>query len=186
MPAFPISDEQMAAVQADLLRQADREQPPFANVDVTTTLHDDGELIYRGRRFRVPPIPYRQGVRLQALDLEWRTLGAHEPTPDVLAAIQHVVAAMLTLFAGLVARRWWQARAPFVDAELEEIRDLRDFFWQAQTRSRVVARDSVAAPHWLQPTPWNSSPVSRIGIRAGWRRTVTPVASPTINSDSEA
>jgi hypothetical protein len=186
MPVY-ISQEQIDRVQAELAAKAIQRQPPPANVGLATTLHDDGRVVYRGRAYRTRPVPWRVGIRLQALDFELAQLQLHQPTPRVLLHVRHCVTQMIALLWSCVRAPWWMRLLGvngFDDAEMEELRALRSFFSTGRTRSTVVLLASGRAPAWLQPTALTDSPSLRVGIRAGWRATASLAASVTTNSAS--
>jgi hypothetical protein len=194
MPVSPIPQEVFDKLQSEGMTAALQGAAPPANVGMATTLHDEGALLYRGRLYRVPPVPWRHGVRLMALDFEYRQLMAYEPKGEVAEQFYRVALELVTLLSLLVRPVAWGERlrralarhpAPvFADAELEELEALRSFFSPARTKSPVYGWASVRAPAWCQPTSLSPSAPLLIGIRAGWRRTATPVASDTSNSDS--
>lgn len=186
MPAGPIPQHEMNRVQGELAQAAMLAAPPPANLEAATTLHDTGEVRYRGRAYRVPPVPVVQGMRLQALDFELRQLDLYAPTEEVLQQAVAVVEAMVAIFWALVKEPWyrrlWPWRAnPFRDVEEDERRALLDFFCSARTRYPVRLTVSLRAPAWVQPTWLTHSPSLRVGIRAGWRQTAIPAAIATSN-----
>jgi hypothetical protein len=181
MPKGPIQPAVLDALQARALHRAALRQPPPANVEAATTAHDEGLVEYRGRVYRLRPVDYRTGLRLQVLDFELKQLHLHQPTPEVAAQALLVLDAMIALLDALVIRPWWHRLlrrrwSLFHDAEEGELRALAGFFSPARMRFPVSVRGSVRAPAWVQPTWQTGSPSSRVGIRAGWRRTAIPAA----------
>jgi hypothetical protein len=185
MPAGPIQPAVLDARQRAQYVAALDAAPPPANLDAATTAHDEGEIIYRGRRYRTRPTPYRAGVMLAALDFERRQLEVAVPSAEVLRQMLRVLDAQTEIVAGLVRwprwRAWLGRRAhPFRDPERGELEALVAFFSSARTRSPVYGRVSVRAPRWLQPI-WATGSVNlRVGIHAGWRR-ARPAAIGTTN-----
>jgi hypothetical protein len=180
MPVSPVPQEQIDRYQADLRLQVMLEAPAMGNLEAATTLHDDGVLLYRGRQYRTRATPYRTGLWLQALMYEFRQLTLHEPTTEVLQQSLRVLTAAVGLMWGLVRWPWsWRhgGRNPFLEAELGEVQALADFFSPARMTSPVLGLVSHRAPPWLRSTSLTNSPASPIGIRAGWRRTATPVVT---------
>lgn len=189
MPKGPIPHEKMEALQAETGLRAVATAIPPGNVEAATTLHDEARLYYRGRWYRVPRVPFREGIWLQALDFEWRQLGVMEPTTEVLEQTLKVATAIVDLGWRLVRRPplWRLLRPrfnPFADAERDEIDALLHFFSAARTISPVGWVASVRAPSWVLPTSPTTSAGLRIGSHAGWRRRASPVATATSSSGS--
>lgn len=179
MPVYRIAPEKMAEVQETLRRNAVAEDRPPANVEAATTAHDPGWLEYRGRRYRVPPVPWRIALELRQLRILYdRTVTLHRDTlesePEVLRELLGYVEEILVTMARLVSRPWWwrllHPRAPwnpFADAHEYEVATLLSFFSMCPTTSIVrAAWGSAASPRYrrMWPTPSASLPAP---IRAG-------------------
>jgi hypothetical protein len=72
-PLKPRPQEELAAEQAEFQEQVAQLEPWMANAESAEYDHEDGILPYRGRRYRVPPVPYRIGVRIYCLErlVDW-------------------------------------------------------------------------------------------------------------------
>jgi hypothetical protein len=185
MPLNAFPQDFLRQQQDDQLEEALATAAPPANVASATTLHDPGEVRYRGRRYRVAYLGWRDGVRLMALEFEYLQLLRHDLTEiQTLLQLRTVVAEMVTLLSAQVRPRWrYRWRAVFRDAELGELEALRHFFSPARMRSPVAGRASIRAPGWCQRMWPTGSPSSPVGIHAGWRQTAIRAATATTLSD---
>jgi hypothetical protein len=189
MPIEPIPQEELDRYQADRLAEAIAETPPIANIEAVTTLHDDGEVVYRGWRFRVPPIPFRQAIRLEALNADLQRLGMVRPPDDLLyRAIVVTLTRMADVMWAMIRPPWWWRfrhgrKNPLLDAERSELEALGAFFWRARTRSLVATRASVRAPRWSQPIPGSPWPRSLGPTRSGLPPLATLAATDTTGLD---
>lgn len=190
MTVHRIAKAQLDLVQSLLSPQIEPGgESTVANVEAATTEHDEYLLRYRARVFRVPPVPYKQGLWLLALDQELRRLGKLEATQENVSRTYVVVEDMLTIFHQLVRphslfdKLFWRWRAnPFLHAEIGEINVMRGFFCSARTNSSVALTSLSRAPRFL-PQIWpRQRPGSPIGILAGWDRMDTPVAGDITSS----
>lgn len=186
MPLDAIPQELLDQQQAATLGAALLDAAPPANVASATTAHDPGEVVYRGRRYRVGYLRWREGVRLLALEFEYLQLLQHDlREPRTLLQLRYVVRQMIALLSAQVRPRWrYRWRQVFRDAELPELEALRRFFSPARMRSPVGGRASIRAPEWCQQTWPTGSDSLRVGIHAGWRRTATPAVTATSSSGS--
>lgn len=188
MPVFPIPEAQMEAVQADARRRAIRLQPIAANLEAATTLHDEGEFGYRGRRYRVRAVPFRAGLRLEVLAQELRRVAVEPVSEATTGALLWLLTEVARECWGLVRRPWWwrllRRRNPFLDAEEEELAAMLRFFSRARTRSAVVTRLSVRAPAWLPQITRTHLRCSRAPTPAGWRPAAIRAAIATSGSAS--
>lgn len=127
--------------------------PPVKNVGMATALGDTRVLRFRVWQFVVPPVSYRDGVALDALQIRLARLG---DTPhDDLARLREVEEALeeaVGLFRRLVRPASWLGRAcwwlipnPFADATEGEIGHLFAYFTACRMRSGVRPADSTPA-----------------------------------------
>lgn len=200
-----VTTAEMDQWQRNVQGEQTSREPVLMNVEAATTAHDSGyielALKYRTRRFRVPPVPYRDGIRLLALDRHVARLQAKlnadekneindDTTLRALAELAETLTELVTLFRALVRpvtlwdRLTWRVqRNPFIDAEASEIGELRRFFSAARTRCRVRWTASIRAPRYLRSTwPMNSRHLS-LGSAGGWLR-ASHAAGPTTVSGS--
>jgi hypothetical protein len=167
-----------------------RPESTLANIEAATQGHDWGVLFFRRRHFWVPPVPYRQGLWLLALDQELRRLGDAPNTKQNILQAMAVVKEMLNIFHTLVRPRtrfdklFWRWRDnPFLHAEMGEINVLRNFFCSARTTSSVRALRSIRAPSFLRRTWPTPSRSLSIGTQRGWDLTETPAAGLTTHEE---
>ena len=144
--------------------------PRMANVQVATTLTDPGmlefRLRYRARRFRVPPRPYAQTMRLAVVRARLEEI--HEETSsealaEQLALLREAAAIMHQLVRPLSIwdRLTWRLRTnPFEHAEASEFGMLFASFCSARTTCRVRWISSLRAPDRWRTTRPPISPTS--------------------------
>jgi hypothetical protein len=175
MTVYRTSDVQLDRVQR-ILRERDSEAPEstLANVEAATTEHDEYLLFYRKRVFHVPPVPYKQGLWLLALDQELRRLSVEESTYQNIVKVTKVIQDMLLIFHSLVRpltrfdKLFWRWRSnPFLHAEMAEINYLKSFFCSARTSFRVRAQLMKDRPLFLQRTWPMRKPTLLIGLQSG-------------------
>lgn len=185
-----VTTAEMNQWQRNVQGEAMSREPVLMNLEAATTAHDSGyvefDLKHRRRRFRVPPVPYRDGVRLLVLDRHVARLQAKlnadekneindDTTLRALAELADTLTELVTLFHALVRPvtlwdrlTWWLQRNPFLTAEANEIGELRRFFSGARTRCRVRWTASIRAPSYLRSTwPMNSRRLS-LASAGGW------------------
>lgn len=187
MPLAATPQEQLDAVQEVLREQAIQHEPTIANVELATTEHDTGFFIFRGRPFRVPPVPYKQAMWILALDQELRRITRLENTTENLATTIKLLVELVEIFRQLVrpVRLWdrlfWRLMGnPFANADVGEINWMRNFFCDGRMKFPVRAIAAEKAPRWLRRTWPTTKPYLLVGIQHGRRKTVSHVATDTI------
>lgn len=192
---LPMSDEELDRNNAALLAAIAAAAPPpplLKNVEAALILADPAslELIlpYRRRRFRVPPVSYRDGLALNALEVELAIL---ERAKDIdaenlrkrLEILIDSVAIMWRLVRpiGWWERLTWRWRAnPFEHAEAAELGRLFAFFCSARPTTTITWTSSARAglpsrwqSIWPPASPSSSRPTrhgsTRKGLNAGIR-----------------
>jgi hypothetical protein len=198
-------DETQRILRAEMMVR----RPELANIGPAAATHDTGWVEYRSRRYRVPPIPYRLGLVLEALGEAIRRVTPNDEataSPDQYAALLDLIRDLLLTMARCVRPRWWPAGRwatrlwhaltwerwrPFDDAEADEVAALLGFFAERRTSSPVRASTSTRAlPRYRRTWPTNSPP-SRARIPRGWMAvsravgrisSLAPMPSPTTRS----
>lgn len=142
MPVNRIAREVLEAA-ADEQRRLRHRPTVQVNGSTVTRLRTD-RIEYRGRVFRVRPISYPDGVRLQALNLRIEALADQPETPQELAALQVLIEECTILFRTFVTPEHWLDRIlwpflsnPFLNATEREVADLFGFFFYCRTNSTV-------------------------------------------------
>lgn len=132
-------------------RKKFREQPApkVSNFGPVLELRDDVLLIFRGRVYRSPPVPYQDAIRLFELSARMVDLARLAESGDAsvqLRGIGRVQKSAVDLFWRLCRpidkRRFLPnllLRNPFRKSSPKEVDDLMGFFWTHQTRSSVQA-----------------------------------------------
>lgn len=168
-----IPEAQLEAYSREIQREFEGPPPQPANVEAAITLADSSLLTYRRRRFRVPPIPARQGFMLRALEarlgLVERGELSRENLRERLALLEEMVALMWVLVQplGWWDRLTWRWRAnPFRTADAGELVVLLNFFFAARTTTTVSWIWSDRAPHrWNTTWPPTSQSSPRTFLR---------------------
>lgn len=135
-------------IEAAQLLLRDRFKPAehsLQNVDAAMALDQTSVVRYRGRGYRVPPVPYDQGLQLQRLHLELLALTKDEApeTAEQLEQVLVILQDLLPLFkqlcrpTALFERLTWRWRRPFDDASQSELGELLGFFSACRTKSTV-------------------------------------------------
>lgn len=146
----------------DLLRGPKQPGKPAVNLGTVLTLDADGELDmvlnHRQRRFRVPPVGFRDGLVLAELQAELQRLEENTPADArervaqlraELAVLKDAAALMHRLIRPLTwwDRLTWRWRGnPFTDVEAAELQRLFGFFCSARTSSRLTWNWNSRAP----------------------------------------
>lgn len=206
-PLKPRPAEEIEAENAEFREQLAAREPWLANLEAATTQHDDGELRFRGRRYRIPPVPYRNGLQIQVLDrmVAWcyRELGKLEKEGktalddplarwlaeqldkgyDALAAEYWQCVRPLGLWHRVT---WWCRGNPFLDPTEVEMGVLAQSFLKARTICRVQVSRSIRAPRYLRTTWPTNSPISPVTIPPSLRRQVGRAVGGTMPGDARA
>lgn len=136
----PISEAQLEQVQAELRHRERERGPQTANAGTVLALAEAGAVFFRGVPWRVPPVSYRDGIRLQQLGDRLAAL-ALAGAPD--AEQEAVITEMVIAFRGLVRPVGWRRLLgrllpnPFRRASEAEVGQLLAFFTLCRTRSSV-------------------------------------------------
>jgi hypothetical protein len=173
------------------------QEPTLLNLQAALQPHETGyvelELRYRTRRFRVPPVPWRDGLRMLVLDRHIarlnKTLTTDAASVARLVELEYVMLRMVETWKRLVRPMGWWDRLtwrwqgnPFEDVNPFEFRALRDFFCDARMRCRVRVASSIRAAG--RPTSiWRTSWRGLSGrFPVGAVETVSPAAGGTTGS----
>lgn len=214
-----LDPKDFAAAQAEILGDLTSNEPRLANLEAVTTLHDPGELEmvptrglllrFRARRFRVPPVPYREGLQLLFLDrhISWcwaevaRWRQQNVPITDdrvkpVLRELERALTELVDLYWQLIRpltwvdRLFWRWREnPFAHVTHGEVEALKDFFSAARRMCPLRMIASIRAPSYLQRISPPRSAVLPLAFRDGYFQRAatngrgTPAASATTPSD---
>jgi hypothetical protein len=164
MPIAPIPQEQYEEVQAQLRKElmphleGDQIRPAPANMLLVKQLGTDTELWFRGRRFRVPPVGFKDGAELSEIETKFynfavqeKRLAAlkeggdqidvpYEMLKDQLELMEKTVALFRKLVRpwGAIERLLWPFLSnPFEAATETEVGQLLGFFWSCRRKSGV-------------------------------------------------
>lgn len=135
-----LTEAQLEHAQAELRGEQRPDAPEIANAATVLGLGEAGVLFFRGRAFRVPPVGYREGVRLQQLADRLAALAlAAAPDDEQVEAIDEMIAAFARLAHPVGWRGWLRALLPnpFRHASEVEVGQLLAFFSHCRTRSSV-------------------------------------------------
>ena len=116
-------------------RIGNREGRRFVNLDEARGIDRPRYKSYRGRPYRVAPLPYLDALDLQAVIVR---LGNQDDTDEQRAAYTEAVALMGRLARPVGWRRLVQWRNPFRLATEVEIVEWMDFFWKCRTGLSLV------------------------------------------------
>lgn len=165
MAVFPASDAQVEKAQSELRQLVGTGISRPRNVNLATNLRGDTFFTFRGRPFRVPPVPYNLGAQLQANYMVIHEMGKLEDEeanrPEQIQRYKEIAADCVALFHLLVKpmrlgdRLFWRYLSnPFGNASDLEVGELLSFFSLCRTRSGVQLRGGSA----LTPSPsiWTS------------------------------
>lgn len=130
--------------------------PTIENAGVGQAIAGVRILVFRGARYRVPPVPYAHGIALQALQGRLSALAGEPETEatlqQLLALLEEAAARFRALVTpvGLITRLTWRWRTnPFWDASEDELATLLAFFFACRRTSTV----EVAGPEpWARAT----------------------------------
>jgi hypothetical protein len=128
--------------QESARRYREKQGPP-ANEEAVRHLRPD-RMLFRGRRFRVRPISYIDGLQIQRLRNEIEDLQDLPETEEGLQRLENLQGRIVKTFhpyvtpVGFWERLFWRWRSnPFGNATEAEIADLFRFFSWCRTRSAV-------------------------------------------------
>lgn len=152
MPVTPWSAERQARIAQALTEEAAerRRQAPAArevNLDLAAALDGDALLPYRGRVYRVAPLPVSLGMRLYRLNARAKALAAREAErggldDDELVELEENAEAQIDLFHACLRpprcpRGLWRLRPnPFRASSDAEVSQLGKFFLLCRMRTR--------------------------------------------------
>lgn len=114
-----------------------------ANVDNLLDLDGDRYLEFAGRRYRVPPVPFRAGVELQAIGAALERLKAADNTPKNRLEYREACERLARVCWSLVRPTGWRRLLrrllpnPFARATEGELGVLHRFFSACRTTSSV-------------------------------------------------
>lgn len=135
MPVFPPTQEEMARVldgMRETIRARQAAQPDPINHDATLSLYEPIPLLWGGVEYRVRPISYREGLRLDRLLLRFRAMEKiEEQSESTLDAHERLVDEMLLLYASFLDPV--PSINPFDDATPLEVGSLAGFFFTCRT-----------------------------------------------------
>jgi len=120
------------------------EPAKIANVNPLLGRDRAREFEYRGRRYVVPPIDYREGAALQLfIQTEMQPWTDKAPTWETMDEYEAVCAASAEMVWRLCRPAGWRRflkrwmHNPFMRAGDNELSDIIGFFWQCRTKSSV-------------------------------------------------
>lgn len=140
-----IPQDRLERVQRELMASAPRAQEPV-NVQPLMQLGEDQLLEFNGQLLRIPPVPFRAGLRLNELWLRVQTAEQGERTGDAAAACARIIAELVRLMGslarptGAVRPLLWRLGYrpnPFSLATEMEVGALVDFFVMCRTKPTV-------------------------------------------------
>jgi hypothetical protein len=165
----PINPAKMRATQARLAARLTEDGPEPVNRAFALALQGDAILRFRNRVFRVPPIPYPAGLRLQALHRRLKRVGDSSSADGESDASLRELHAVLDEAARLcwslckpvsfVDRLFmrWQSNPFLAASSIEEIGQIIGFFFECRTRSTVrLQSGEVASPLFRSISRTNS------------------------------
>lgn len=151
MPVKPWTDDRRARVrEAIVAEEARRPAPPrpeVVNTAEAAALDDPAYRIYRGRVYRVAPIPYKAGLRLHRGVDAYREATKAGSQEGQEAALDGLVSLYRQLARPIGWRRLvaWALPNPFRHASEKEIIALADFFWTCRTGQSLLDSAPQAA-----------------------------------------
>ncbi|MGK7312546.1 MAG: hypothetical protein ACN0LA_09955 [Candidatus Longimicrobiales bacterium M2_2A_002] len=141
--------------------------PEVVNGREAAALDAPTRRTYRGRVYRVDPIPYKAGLELQEL------VGAYGQASSAREQ-ERALEGMVRLYRRLAVPTGWRRLVrwflpnPFRHATEKEIIALADFFWTCRTGRSL--RDSVRAAGERRPSTASTGSTNSSGSTAGGRR----------------
>lgn len=147
IPSDEVAARHRARITATPSRQA--RQPEHKNVEVVLSLGDVRYILFHGRTYRVPPVPFKHGERvltshaaLVALAREVATTGNKKSTDRFYRQMSFQAKLLWQHIrpAGKVKRFFWRLGLmynPFRGASEKEITELTNFFLQCRMTSSV-------------------------------------------------
>lgn len=142
-----------------------------ANLALVLAVLEGKPVWYRGQPYEVPPIPFRVGVRLDALRKAWDAAVDADDAVTILRLHGQVVRALKRLLRPVhpVRRFFWPAlRNPFRNASNAEFNDLLGFCLICRMKSTIrgSAPEADLRSAWssIKRTSWRDShTLSRAG-----------------------
>jgi hypothetical protein len=168
----PIDKAKMRATQARLAAELTDKSPEPVNRAYALALGGESILRFRGRVFRVPPISYPAGLRLQVLHVRLRKVAKGADTDGESDASLRELHAVLDEAARLCwslcrpvslwDRLFWRWLSnPFLGAaSIQELGEIVGFFFECRTRSTVRLQAGEAESlhvRSISRTSWRSS-----------------------------
>ncbi len=149
MPVHPPPREVIEVFLAEQRQKAEAEEREarikarIKNVEPAIALGKPALLCFHRWRFHVPPVPFEEGLELQALRLriqKFETL--QQDTPEVLEEMRSIYRDAAALYKRLVRPRGlmrlsWPFLNPFKHATFMEVAQLLGFFCACRMRSTV-------------------------------------------------
>lgn len=174
MTVRPSTPEQVEEAQRQLRELLKSSTPEAKNVNLAIHISGDTFFAFRGRRkFRVPPVPYPEGAKLQALYLLFHKLGELPEEEQLgeqanenfvrLASESSQLFWRLVQPCGLLDRIFWRWLSnPFQNISERELVELFNFFFSCRMKSGVrMLESSVLMPSpSLLTSPTSSSSTS--------------------------
>lgn len=141
----------------------DSTRPSIVMADEAAALLDHRERVFRGRSYRVPPIPWPLAVKLLACQEQFRTTAARvDATPDETAALFARAVDLIKRTMqpkGPLRRLLWRiAPNPFWKATPAEVGALMGFFFACLMRDGSGPMQAPTAPPGTSPTRSRPSP----------------------------
>lgn len=150
---------QQSPRQSDAIPSIAQRQPQQRNVEAILSLGDVRYISFRGKAYRIPPVPYKLGQ--QVLDMYTKATGlsrdvARTGSKESADAYYRAMNQLATLLwrhvrpIGTVRRVFWKFGLmvnPFRDASEKEVTDVADFFLQGRMMSSVRSISEAEVPH---------------------------------------
>ena len=141
--ARALSQAQIDAIAANgralLQKERAKASPKVVNIDNALALGAPIPLVWDGEEYRVGPIAYHDGLRLQKASLRFKAWGENPPqSEEALDEQGAYVADLLDFMHGLLHPK--PSENPFASASPWEVGQLAAFFLMCQTKQRDRSR----------------------------------------------
>lgn len=159
MPAVHFTQEQIDRLAAEgraMLREERGDKPPVANQTIARQIPDDVNFVFRGKKLRVRPLPFEDGLKLMELAALVEEIvgmlksGGQMANPGTFVAYRTILVEILTITHNLLRPRFvprflWRFRPNiFRKATQQEVLEILRFCGRCQMISPgLVAPGSV-------------------------------------------
>lgn len=140
------SPEQFEEAQAELRGQMEAQAPEVRNVSEAAALGRARVFVFRGKRFRVPPVSYEDGLKLLDIAIRSDALAKRAISPDTVDEFRAVVRDAVEVL-GRLARPWYLRWLPnpFRGATLDEVHAACFFFGRSRIGLPSGSRSATGA-----------------------------------------